>query len=450
MRRIIVYVSAFVFFITLLVWVFSRFVQSIIPTSVNADLVLFVTALLSVTAFLGNLNEAIELFHKIFSRKTSTTSQMHQPLSTVNLTTSQDSSNSQQIVVKTNQTQISTQANRSPYFSSVGNLKVGRYHHMSCLLPDGNVLIAGGYNQESIESKVLASVELYRPSSREVVSLGKMMSRRYFASAAVLPNGAVLVTGGAGENGETLDTAELYSPQTGQFTVAGHMTSPRRGHVAVSLRNGKILLMGGSANAALNTAEVYDPIQNVFSPTGNLNVARLTEHTPNAVLLKDGRVLVAGGYDGITGEIASIEIYDPNKGVFEDGGSMAVRRAAHTLTVLANGKVLIAGGYEESAKYLSSAEIYDPITRGSTLTQPMKEPHFHHTATLLPNGKVLVVGGNSSLIELFDPETEMFSVLGALDHSRSLHTAALLPSHQVLLIGGVGSLTSLDLSPVFE
>ncbi len=370
------------------------------------------------------------------------------PQSSGNQTAAQDLPISQQFISKPSQAQTPPQKSQAQLFSSVGNLKVGRYHHMSCLLPDGNVLIVGGHNEEAIESKVLASAELYRTSSQELISVGRMATRRDFAAAAGLANGTVLVTGGRGENGETLDTAELYNPQTGQFTVVGHMTSPRRGHVAVSLRNGKVLLVGGSFNDTLNTTEIYDPIRNVFTPTGNLNVARLTEHTPNAVLLKDGCVLVAGGYDGLTGEIASIEIYDPNRGVFEDGGNMAVKRAAHTLTVLANGNVLIAGGGGEG--HLSPAEVYDPIALRSMLTQPMKEPHFHHTATLLPNGKVLVVGGNSSLVEIYDPETEMFSTLASIEPSRYLHTAVLLPSHQVLLIGGVGSLTNLDLSLAFD
>lgn len=448
MRRYIAYASAFVLVITLVVWGISRFIQPMLPANSNSDLVLLVVALLSVTTFLGSFNESIELFHKIFGRNAGMMPQPDRPQSSVSHTTVQELPNSQQLISKPSQVQIPTQANRSTPFSSIGNLKVGRYHHMSCLLPDGNVLIMGGYNQEAIESKVLASAELYRTSGQELISVGRMATRRYFAASAVLANGMVLVTGGTGENGDTLDTAELYNTQTGQFTVVGHTTSPRRGHVAVSLRNGKVLLMGGSSNVTLNTAEIYDPVRNAFTPAGNLNVARLTEHTPNAVLLKDGRVLVAGGYDGITGEIASIEIYDPNKGIFEDGGNMALKRAAHTLTVLANGNVLIAGGVGDG--HLSPAEVYDPITRRSMLTQPMKEPHFHHTATLLPNGKVLVVGGYSSLVELYDPETEMFSTLASIEPSRYLHTAVLLPSYQVLLIGGVGSLTNLDLSPVFD
>lgn len=39
---------------------------------------------------------------------------------------------------------------------------------------------------------------------------------------------------------------------------------------------------------------------------------------------------------------------------------MAVARYAHIASILSNGKVLVAGGY--NGAYLNSAELYDPST----------------------------------------------------------------------------------------
>src|SRR5215831_11256327 len=72
-------------------------------------------------------------------------------------------------------------------------------------------------------------------------------------------------------------------------------------------------------------------------------------------------------------------------------GSLGTARSAHTATLLPNGKVLVAGGYNGS--YLSSAELYDPGTGTWTATGSMGTARRGHTATLLPNGKVLVAGG---------------------------------------------------------
>jgi predicted nucleotide-binding protein len=181
--------------------------------------------------------------------------------------------------------------------------------------------------------------------------------------------------------------------------------------------------------------------------------ARITEHTPNAVLLGDGRVLIAGGYGtgGPSPQLAGAEIYNPANGAFVPTGSLAVARACHTMTLLPNGKVLIAGGHQDAGGHLASAELYDPGTGSFTLTSGMRAPHFLHTATLLSNGKVLVVGGYSPLAELYDPEADAFSPLVEVVTARYFHTAALLPDDRLLLVGGCSqgsnSLASLELGP---
>src|SRR5262249_24408055 len=73
-----------------------------------------------------------------------------------------------------------------------------------------------------------------------------------------------------------------------------------------------------------------------------------------ATLLRDGRVLIAGGHDD------SAEIYDPTARRFVAFLHMGVSRFDHSATLLPDGKVLIAGGFWPAYKALASAEIYDP------------------------------------------------------------------------------------------
>ena len=70
-----------------------------------------------------------------------------------------------------------------------------------------------------------------------------------------------------------------------------------------------------------------------------------------ATLLPNGKVLVAGGFNG-SGSLASAELYDPASGTWTATGSLDTARDSHTATLLPNGKVLVAGGYNGSG-YLS-------------------------------------------------------------------------------------------------
>jgi hypothetical protein len=72
-------------------------------------------------------------------------------------------------------------------------------------------------------------------------------------------------------------------------------------------------------------------------------------------------VLVAGGTTdgGTDGVLASAELYDPASGSWTATATMIEARIGHTATLLREGTVLIAGGYS-SLEGLASAELYDP------------------------------------------------------------------------------------------
>jgi len=73
----------------------------------------------------------------------------------------------------------------------------------------------------------------------------------------LLPDGRVLIAGGFDYvAGSGLDSAELYDPATGKFTSTGSMSSARSAHAATLLKDGRVLIVGGTADA---TAELYQP-----------------------------------------------------------------------------------------------------------------------------------------------------------------------------------------------
>src|SRR3990170_633460 len=146
-----------------------------------------------------------------------------------------------------------------------------------------------------------------------------------------------------------------------------------------------------STSASSTPVEQRPP---AWTATGNMDGVR-SGHT--ATLLPDGKVLVTGGSIGyFSGELlASAELYDPGSGSWTATGSMAAARDAHTATLLRDGTVLVAGGFSggDSGSTLASAELYDPSSGSWTATGNMVAARQFQTATLLPDGTVLVAGG---------------------------------------------------------
>ena len=340
-------------------------------------------------------------------------------------------------------------------FTPTGSLQEARGLHTATLLPNNKVLIAYGSNSNSYTEATgyvgLSSVEVYDPGTGKFTEIEGDDGVGIFGhTATLLPNGTVLLAGGFLNSvwdygGSFSDNgAGLYDSNTGQFSNTGSMTANRGDDTATLLASGKVLIAGGSSmdqtGPGLASAELYDPASGAFSPTGNMTDARFM-HT--AALLHNGKVLIAGGaVSNTAAPLATAELYDPSTGVFTNTGPMTIGREQHTATLLADGRVLIAGGEiaagSGNLQATASAEIYDPTTGTFSATGSMATARSFHTATLLPAGTVLVAGGGSddSTAEVFDPTTGTFSITGGMEVGRSGHTATLLSNGSVLVAGG--------------
>jgi len=196
-------------------------------------------------------------------------------------------------------------------------LHIARASATLALLSDGRVLIAGGASGNEYYNTTLASAELYDERTGRWTTTGSMSQAREDAVSVVLPNGDVLVAGGvsANNNSDTyLASAELYNTRSGRWTTTGSMTVPRQGATAALLSDGDVLVTGGDSNdeTALASTELYDPHTGRWTLTSGMHVGRFF---PEATSLKDGRVLVIGGGHNLFRpdfhSFASAELYTP-------------------------------------------------------------------------------------------------------------------------------------------
>jgi len=330
-------------------------------------------------------------------------------------------------------------ARKQSHLSPLLKMSTKRAAHTATLLPDGSVLIAGGFRSEGTSEIPIASAEIYDPETKVFTPTGAMNEERSGHTATLLANNLVLITGGWGLNGRS-STAELYDPHTGKFRYAASMAWPRASMTATLLKNGRVLIAGGdsASNKPQLVAEIYDPETNKFSPGGTLNHGR-SAHT--ATLLNDGAVLLIGGrprYDN-SSVLSSAEIYDSVSGEFRLTGSTNMARYKHAAVLLQDGNVLVLGGADQrdwTGKY-SSAEIYDVSTGKFGQIANLHNERFKlaDAAVLLANGDVFVGGGNRQ-IEIFDAQSQHFVLAESIDDAYYFSVATLLQDGTVLITGG--------------
>ena len=349
--------------------------------------------------------------------------------------------------------------------SNTGQLNAARYSHTATLLPNGNVLVTGGYSRKESGTVILNSAEVYDANTGTWSITGNLNLGRVGHTATLLTNGKLLVVGGNTSiippSFGVTNSAELFDPATGMWSTTGSLNTNHTDHTATLLPNGKVLVTAGwDGSEPVKSAELYDPDTGTWTITGSLITARYW-HT--ASLLQNGKVLVAAGSDegDLFTALASAELYDPDTGTWSKTASLSDPRVLHSATLLQNGKVLVAGGYGGYVYGQSdSEELYDSTTGEWSHTGNVNTIRYGHTSTLLPNGNVLVSGGGYSSpggpvnftnsAELYDPATATWYSTDELKTARYGHTATLLSDGKVLLAGGSNGSGALNSAELYD
>jgi hypothetical protein len=290
------------------------------------------------------------------------------------------------------------------------------------VLPDGSALVLGGYNSDD---QPFSSTKVFTPATRTWTAGPLLEKARGAPLAAVINGGRILVlSDNPTKDGQSLQTSgEILDPATGRWSPAaalpplvsigsvvalsdgrvlgigfdGHDSDPGPlgylydgsrdawtgvdvppvyGGMLVPLREAGALMVGGSDSSGFldgdgrSTARVsrFDPGSGRWTDVAPMSAPRVDAH---AVPLDDGRILVAGGADAVTGTrtLTSTEIYDPTADRWIAAGDLAVARKDGRVVLLADGTVLLIGGddsYNTEGETpfcpdpFSTAERFDP------------------------------------------------------------------------------------------
>ncbi|WP_441288618.1 kelch repeat-containing protein [Sorangium sp. KYC3313] len=295
--------------------------------------------------------------------------------------------------------------------------------HSSTLLPDGTVLIAGGEAPTPEGGRVQVDRAVrYDPASDTWTPTGAMLHARARPTATLLPDGTVLVAGGA----PVTAAAERYDPATGAWSAAAPMNVARRAHAAVLLPNGNVLVVGGfDGSSSERSAEQYDPVADTWTFVARMSEARAGL---SATPLVDGRVLVVGG--------SHSEVYDPSNDAWTTIPMRSWNRYhQHSATRLADGRVLAVSRTESGSEY--PVQLFDPSDDTWRVAAPAH--CVAPSAVLLADDRVLVVRcwsdprRDASAVQLYEPESDTWSLVPSLAEEPGVGGLVGLADGRVLL-----------------
>lgn len=232
-------------------------------------------------------------------------------------------------------------------------------------------------------------------------------------------------------------TGFFNSFKYGHFINIPNMNIARAGHTATIMKDGRVLIAGGSPvvdKKALRTAEIYDPEQNKFILVPNKSKIDLVGS--KSFLLGNGKVIILD-HNGI-------ETFDPKTNTFELVNQMLTPRYFFEAMKLKDDKVLICGGFEDKGLHKDirrNCEIYDSIKNNSYLVnnkgKTLTPFSWKESPLLLQNGKAIFIHKYSNLI--YNPIKNKFTkqVIPAINNNY-IGSAITLNNKKVLVVPEFG------------
>ncbi len=324
----------------------------------------------------------------------------------------------------------------SEVFKVIGTMTTTRFFHTSTLLNDGRVLITGGYETDhpghSSPEFRHATAELFDPVKGTSVATGDMSQSRSQHRAIPLLDGRVII------KGNDLYPPDIYDPKSGKFAIMADAAEFGRSVATTILSTGDIFVSDKGGNAGILDQNTWE-----FTSSDRM-IAPRTNHS--ATLLRDGRILIAGGMNDV-GMVERSEIYDPTTHSFAEAGGLNDERWGHEAFLLQDGRVLVIGGRRgiievEDVRNVTTAEMFDPVTgvfapSGDTGLSSID------SAYLLPTGKVFLLSGRD--VAIYDPSTGTANRTGhSIGQNRLLYTITPLKDGRIMVSGGLKDLLSTD------
>jgi N-acetylneuraminic acid mutarotase len=319
-----------------------------------------------------------------------------------------------------------------------------RYEHTSVTLPDGSIVLMGGYGDSRMN-------DVWRSTDQGItwtqMTAAAPWTARYRHTSVTLPDGSIVLMGGDDGNrrNDVWRSTDLGATWT-QMTAAAEW-SGRSEHTSVTLPDGSIVLMGGYT--AISRNDVWRSTDLGATWTQMTAAAEwLARGSHSSVVLPDGSIVLMGGRGGTT------SLSDVWRST--DLGTTWTQMTAaapwtgtdnHTSVALPDSSIILMGGYDGNMQYQN--DVWRSTDLGATWTQMTTAAEWgersRHTSGVLSDGSIVLMGGSyggrrNDVWRSTDLGATWTQMTAAAPWSaRSGHTSVVLPDGSIVLMGGPGT-----------
>jgi hypothetical protein len=289
-------------------------------------------------------------------------------------------------------------------------------------------------------------------------TLPPLLEARFEHTATMLSDGRLFVVGGryldlgSGDSDRYFRSVEIYDPASRTWAAGPAMQRARSGHSATLLRDGRLLVAGGDVRA---DGSMPDPALEIFDP--QTNAWTLISGVPiipsGAITLQDGRVLLPGFMPASSSNKSYSTLFDPRTGRFGSVTRIAGVSLYPGATLLLDGRVLAAGGWrgygDGPPEARAEAAIFDPATGAWSPVASMLHARGPASIVTLADGRALIVSERSG--ELYNPSTDTWTRTGGTASFRDGTALVPMPDGRIAAIGSEsGNIESLPIIEVFD
>ena len=272
-----------------------------------------------------------------------------------------------------------------------------RSQHSSVAMPDGSILLMGGYGSSSGYMN-----DTWRSPDNGTtwtnVNASGGWTARYDHTSVAMPDGSIVLMGGY-DDGNYKNDVWRSTDNGAMWTQVNASAgwSARTGHSSVAMADGSIVLMGGTdgsnyKNDTWRSTDNGDVWTRVNASDG---WSARTGH--RSVAMSDGSIVLIGGYDG--------NRYNDTWRSTDNGATWTnitgspgwTARQLHSSVAMPDGSIVLMGGNDGIQKN----DTWRSTNNGATWTQVNASPgwsgRYSHSSVAMPDGSIVLMGGAEGL-----------------------------------------------------